>query len=404
MSQLTPINLSDYVYDLPEERIAKYPLEKRDLSKLLFYKQGAIHHQGFKDIVDLIPKGSTLAFNNTRVIPARMIFYKDTGAQIEIFLLKPVAPSNILSLVMEERAIVQWECMIGNFKKWKHGQILRRVLEDEEKKVEVSVEVTDEDTKTVQFSWQDPDYSFAEIVELAGKVPLPPYLNREPEADDKPRYQTVYSEKEGAVAAPTAGLHFTPEILEQLKQHEVKETFFTLHVSAGTFQPIKTDNVIEHPMHSEQLVVPIESIQDIITSENKVIAVGTTSMRTLESLYWFGNRLLNGNENFAIDKLEPYEQTGQLPDRKTAFQAIVDWMRNHNLRQIVGSTEIFIFPGYTFRVCDGLVTNFHQPGSTLMLLVGALIGEDWKKVYQSALDNNYRFLSYGDSSLLLPDS
>lgn len=404
MSQLTPINLSDYVYDLPEERIAKYPLEKRDLSKLLFYKQGAIHHQGFKDIVDLIPKGSTLAFNNTRVIPARMIFYKDTGAQIEIFLLKPVAPSNILSLVMEERAIVQWECMIGNFKKWKHGQVLRRVLEDGEKKVEVSVEVTDEDTKTVQFSWQDPDYSFAEIVELAGKVPLPPYLNREPEADDKPRYQTVYSEKEGAVAAPTAGLHFTPEILEQLKQHEVKETFFTLHVSAGTFQPIKTDNVIEHPMHSEQLVVPIESIQDIITSENKVIAVGTTSMRTLESLYWFGNRLLNGNENFAIDKLEPYEQTGQLPDRKTAFQAIVDWMRNHNLRQIVGSTEIFIFPGYTFRVCDGLVTNFHQPGSTLMLLVGALIGEDWKKVYQSALDNKYRFLSYGDSSLLLPDS
>ncbi len=404
MSQLTPINLSDYVYDLPEERIAKYPLEKRDLSKLLFYKQGAIHHQGFKDIVDLIPKGSTLAFNNTRVIPARMIFYKDTGAQIEIFLLKPVAPSNILSLVMEERAIVQWECMIGNFKKWKHGQILRRVLEDGEKKVEVSVEVTDEETKTVQFSWQDPDYSFAEIVELAGKVPLPPYLNREPEADDKPRYQTVYSEKEGAVAAPTAGLHFTPEILEQLKQHEVKETFFTLHVSAGTFQPIKTDNVIEHPMHSEQLVVPIESIQDIITSENKVIAVGTTSMRTLESLYWFGNRLLNGNENFAIDKLEPYEQTGQLPDRKAAFQAIVDWMRNHNLRQIVGSTEIFIFPGYTFRVCDGLVTNFHQPGSTLMLLVGALIGEDWKKVYQSALDNKYRFLSYGDSSLLLPDS
>ncbi len=404
MSQLTPINLSDYVYDLPEERIAKYPLEKRDLSKLLFYKQGAIHHQGFKDIVDLIPKGSTLAFNNTRVIPARMIFYKDTGAQIEIFLLKPVAPSNILSLVMEERAIVQWECMIGNFKKWKHGQVLRRVLEDGEKKVEVSVEVTDEETKTVQFSWQAPDYSFAEIVELAGKVPLPPYLNREPEANDKPRYQTVYSEKEGAVAAPTAGLHFTPEILEQLKQHEVKETFFTLHVSAGTFQPIKTDNVIEHPMHSEQLVVPIESIQDIITSENKVIAVGTTSMRTLESLYWFGNRLLNGNENFAIDKLEPYEQTGQLPDRKAAFQAIVDWMRNHNLRQIVGSTEIFIFPGYTFRVCDGLVTNFHQPGSTLMLLVGALIGEDWKKVYQSALDNNYRFLSYGDSSLLLPDS
>lgn len=404
MSQLTPINLADYIYDLPEDRIAKYPLEKRDLSKLLYYQKGSIHHKGFKDIVDLIPEGSTLAFNNTKVIPARMIFYKDTGAQIEIFLLKPVAPSNILSLVMEERALVQWECMIGNYKKWKHGQVLRRVLEDGEKEIEVSVEVTDEATKTVKFSWQNTDYSFAEIVELAGKVPLPPYLNREPEAEDKPRYQTVYSEKEGAVAAPTAGLHFTPEILEQLKERQVKETFFTLHVSAGTFQPIKTDNVIEHPMHSEQLVVPIESIQDIIESKNKVIAVGTTSMRTLESLYWFGNRLLQGNEDFAINKLEPYEQRSELPDRKAAFQAIIDWMRRHKLSQIVGSTEIFIFPGYTFKVCDGLITNFHQPGSTLMLLVGALIGEDWKKVYESALDNNYRFLSYGDSSLLLPDS
>lgn len=404
MSQLTPINLQDYVYDLPDERIAKYPLEERDLSKLLHYQQGQIHHRAFKDIVDLIPEGSTLAFNNTRVIPARMIFYKDTGAQIEIFLLKPVAPSNILSLVMEEKAVVQWECMIGNFKKWKGGQVLKRILGDGDKAVEVQVEVTDEPSKTVRFSWQNPGYSFAEIVELAGKVPLPPYLNREPEAEDKPRYQTVYSKKEGAVAAPTAGLHFTPEILERLKDKEVKETFFTLHVSAGTFQPIKAENVIEHPMHSEQLVVPIQSIQEIIEAKGKVIAVGTTSMRTLESLYWFGVRLLNGNEVFAIDKLEPYEQKGELPDHKAAFQSILDWMNSHKLSQMVGSTEIFIFPGYTFRVCDGLITNFHQPGSTLMLLVAALVGEDWRKVYRSALENNYRFLSYGDSSLLLPDS
>lgn len=404
MSQLTPINLQDYVYDLPDERIAKYPLEERDLSKLLHYQQGQIHHRSFKDIVDLIPKGSTLAFNNTKVIPARMIFYKDTGAQIEIFLLKPVAPSNILSLVMQERVQVQWECMIGNFKKWKGGQILKRILEDGDKAVEVQVKVTDEASKTVRFSWQNPDYSFAEIVELAGKVPLPPYLNREPEAEDKPRYQTVYSEKDGAVAAPTAGLHFTPEILERLKDKEVKETFFTLHVSAGTFQPIKTENVIEHPMHSEQLVVPIQSIKEVIEAKDKVIAVGTTSMRTLESLYWFGIRLLSGNEVFAIDKLEPYEQKGELPDRKAAFQAILDWMNSHKLSQIIGSTEIFIFPGYTFTVCDGLITNFHQPGSTLMLLVAALIGEDWQNVYKSALANDYRFLSYGDSSLLLPDS
>ncbi|MCE7990705.1 MAG: S-adenosylmethionine:tRNA ribosyltransferase-isomerase [Roseivirga sp.] len=404
MSQLTSINLQGYVYDLPDERIAKYPLEERDLSKLLHYHQGQIDHRGFKDIVDLIPEGSTLAFNNTKVIPARMIFYKDTGAQIEIFLLKPVAPSNILSLVMEERAEVQWQCMIGNFKKWKSGQVLRRTLEDGDKGVEVKVEVTEEASKTVRFSWLNPDYSFAEIVELAGKVPLPPYLNREPEAEDKPRYQTVYSEKEGAVAAPTAGLHFTPEILGRLKDKEVKETFFTLHVSAGTFQPIKTENVIEHPMHSEQLVIPVRSIEEIVEAKDNVIAVGTTSMRTLESLYWFGIRLLSGNEVFAIDKLEPYEQTGALPGRKAAFQAILDWMSNHDLNQIIGSTEIFIFPGYTFRVCNGLITNFHQPGSTLMLLVAALIGEDWKEVYRQALENNYRFLSYGDSSLLLPDS
>lgn len=402
MSQLAPISLADYVYDLPDERIAKYPLEERDLSKLLHYQEGDINHKGFKDIVDLIPEGSTLAFNNTKVIPARMIFYKDTGAQIEIFLLKPVTPSNILSLVMEERAEVQWECMIGNFKKWKNRQVLKRTLLDDEKEIEVSVEVTSEASKTVRFSWENPDYSFAEIVELAGKVPLPPYLNREPEAEDKPRYQTVYSEKEGAVAAPTAGLHFTPHILEQLKQKAIKETFFTLHVSAGTFQPIKTENVIEHPMHSEQLVVSIESIRDIIDATGKVIAVGTTSMRTLESLYWYGIRLLKGQEDFAIDKLEPYEDHTNLPTRKESFETILDWMNEHQLTQIIGSTEIFIFPGYSFRVCHGLITNFHQPGSTLMLLVAALIGEDWKSVYQSALENGYRFLSYGDSSLLLP--
>lgn len=404
INELSPISLADYVYDLPDERIAKYPLARRDLSKLLYYDQGRIHHQGFKDVVGLIPEGSTLAFNNTKVIPARMIFYKDTGAQIEIFLLKPVAPSNILSLVMEERAEVQWECMIGNFRKWKQGQVLKRGLEDGEKAVLVNVEVTDEASKTVRFTWQDPGYSFAEIVELAGKVPLPPYLNREPEEEDKPRYQTVYSEKEGAVAAPTAGLHFTQEILSQLKARQVAETFFTLHVSAGTFQPIKTDNVIEHPMHSEQLVVPLESIQDIVYSTGKVIAVGTTSMRTLESLYWFGLRLLKGNEDFAIEKLEPYQQEGTLPGRKEAFQAIIAWMKSHQLNQVVGTTGIFIFPGYTFRVCDGLITNFHQPGSTLMLLVAALIGEDWNAVYEAALQNNYRFLSYGDSSLLMPRS
>lgn len=401
-ASLPKIDLDDYKYHLPEERIAKYPLEQRDQSRLLYYDRGNIKHHRFEDICQLISAKTTLCFNNTRVIPARMIFYKDTGAQIEIFLLKPLAPSDILSLVMEETQTVVWECMIGNLKKWKDGQVLTRELADGDKSVRVSVKVEDKERKAVRFTWDDPGYSFAEIVELAGKVPLPPYLNREAEASDKPRYQTVYSEKEGAVAAPTAGLHFTPEILTKLEENGVKQSYLTLHVSAGTFQPIKAQNVLEHPMHSEQLVIPRQSIVDILEAEEKVIAVGTTSMRSLESLYWFGNRLINGNEQFSIDKLEPYEPYSMLPSRQEAFQCILDWMDKHQVSQIVGNTEIFIFPGYQFRVCDGLITNFHQPGSTLMLLVAALIGDDWKQVYQSALNQSYRFLSYGDSSLIIP--
>ena len=402
MKKLPEIDLDQFRYELPDEYIAKYPLEKRDQSKLLYYEQGHIDHKRFSDITELIPSGSTLVFNNTKVIPARMIFYKDTGAQIEIFLLKPKAPSHILSLVMEERQTVVWQCMIGNFKKWRGGQVLKRELTGDSGACLLEVTVEQEDEKLVRFQWNNPDISFAEIVEMAGRTPLPPYLNRESEPEDKPRYQTVYSEKEGAVAAPTAGLHFTPEILSKLAKQGVKESFLTLHVSAGTFQPIKAENVVEHPMHSEQLVVPIQSIRDVIEATGMIIPVGTTSMRTLESLYWFGLRLLRGNDDFAIDKLEPYEQEGELPSRKAAFQAIMDWMTRLNLTQITGSTEVFIFPGYQFRVCDALVTNFHQPGSTLMLLVGALIGNDWQKVYNAALNQNYRFLSYGDSSLLMP--
>lgn len=226
-------------------------------------------------------------------------------------------------------------------------------------------------------------------------------MNRQPEADDKPRYQTVYSEHDGAVAAPTAGLHFTPEILKALSDKGINESFLTLHVSAGTFQPIKAENILEHPMHSEQMVVERESIESVVQSKGNIIVVGTTSMRTLESLYWFGVRLLNRNENFAIEKLEPYQQEVKIP-KADAFQAILNWMDRNGLSQIVGTTEIFIFPGYKFRVCDGLITNFHQPGSTLILLVAAFIGEDWRKVYNEAYESEYRFLSYGDSSFLFP--
>lgn len=400
MKKPPEIDPARYRYELPDSRIARYPLAKRDQSKLLHYHKGKINHLNFNKITDLIEPGSSLFFNNTKVIPARMIFHKDTGGQIEIFLLKPVSPSHILSLVMEEKHSVSWECMIGNFKKWRGGQRLTRQLTS--KASSCSLEVQVEYRNIVRFTWNNSALSFAEIVEMAGHTPLPPYLHREAEPGDKPRYQTVYSEKEGAVAAPTAGLHFTPKILNALAEKKVKKSFLTLHVSAGTFRPIKTENVADHPMHSEQLVVSIQSIKDVIDAEQQVIAVGTTSMRSLESLYWFGLRLLGGNEDFAIEKLEPYQRENELPGRKEAFEVILSWMEKRGLSQITGSTEIFIFPCYQFRVCDGLITNFHQPGSTLMLLVGAFIGEDWQKVYDEALTNDYRFLSYGDSSLLIP--
>tara|TARA_R110000796_G_scaffold71409_4_gene162099 strand:+ start:18123 stop:19334 length:1212 start_codon:yes stop_codon:yes gene_type:complete len=395
------INLSDYTYWLPDERIAKYPLAKRDQSKLLHYHNGSIEHKNFKDIEALIPDQSTLFFNNTKVIPARLIFHKSTGAQIEIFLLKPISPSPILSIVMEERETVIWECMIGNVKKWKEDIPLVRELNIDDNKITLQANIHDREKRQIQFSWNDDSISFSEIVEASGKVPLPPYLNRQPEEDDKPRYQTVYSAHDGAVAAPTAGLHFTPEILKSLTDRGIKESFLTLHVSAGTFQPIKTENILEHPMHSEQMVVDRQSIQSVVEAEGNIIAIGTTSMRTLESLYWFGVRLINGNEDFSIQKLEPYQSKHEA-SRSEAFSAILKWMDKNELSQVIGTTEIFIFPGYQFRVCDGLITNFHQPGSTLILLVAAFIGEDWRKVYQEAHTNDYRFLSYGDSSFLLP--
>lgn len=388
-------------YHLPDEKIAKHPLTNRDDSKLLFYQKGQIVDKVFGEAPQFLEQKTTLFFNNTKVIPARLHFQKDTGAQIEIFLLKPVAPTTVISTVMEATGTVAWECMIGNLKRWKEDIPLRRSLSSGQDEIIITATLTNREDRIVCFEWNNDSYSFAEVVELAGKVPLPPYLNREAEPEDKPRYQTVYSKEEGAVAAPTAGLHFTKEILSKMEQNGVKESFLTLHVSAGTFQPIKVDDARDHPMHSEQIEVTIGSIRDVIDAE-QIIAVGTTSMRSLESLFWFGVRLANGNERFSIEKLELYQEESVLPTRKEAFQHIYDWMLLKGVDRISGETEIFIMPGYKFRVCDGLFTNFHQPGSTLLLLISAFIGDDWKKVYDHALSNGYRFLSYGDSSLLLP--
>ncbi len=394
-------DLKKIKYDLAPEKIAKYPLAKRDESKLLVYNGGTIEDRQFKELPELLDPSTSLFFNNTKVIPARLFFSKDTGAQIEIFLLNPISPTHIISLMMETTGTVVWECMVGNFKKWKEGTTLRRQLVYHGQPFTIEASIVNRESKQIAFSWSDPNLSFAEVVELCGKVPLPPYLNREDEPEDKDRYQTVYSKHEGAVAAPTAGLHFTDEVLQKLEKQGTTLNYLTLHVSAGTFQPIKTSDAREHPMHSEQVEVSKEAIKALVTAK-KVIAVGTTSMRTLESLYWYGVRLMKGVTEFSIGKLEPYEHEESLPDRKIVFEYMLDWMTSNSVEIISGKTEIFIIPGYEFRVCDGLITNFHQPGSTLMLLVWAFIGEDWKAVYDHALSSNYRFLSYGDSSLLLP--
>ncbi|MEP2772285.1 MAG: S-adenosylmethionine:tRNA ribosyltransferase-isomerase [Fulvivirga sp.] len=396
------IALSDYTYDLPEDRIAKHPLSDRSASNLLVYKSGNINHKKFSSLPEEIGSNTTLFFNDTKVIPARLHFQKDTGALIEIFLLEPAAPTRDIAASMLVEKTCVWKCMVGNFKKWKGDTKLTIPLTIEGEKINLSATVTDRESKLIEFKW-DGNYRFVDIIEAAGKVPLPPYIDREVDKEDHERYQTIYSAHEGAVAAPTAGLHFTDEVITQLKQNNVLLDYLTLHVSAGTFQPVKEENALDHPMHSEQVVISMQNIESLLNSE-QVISVGTTSMRTLESLYWYGVKILKEKDYiFQIPKLYPYQHEGyKLPSMKEAIEAVKAFMIAQNVTQINGHTEIFIFPGYTFRVCDGLITNYHLPGSTLILLVAAFIGEDWKKVYNQALENNYRFLSYGDSSLLLP--
>ncbi|WOK04691.1 S-adenosylmethionine:tRNA ribosyltransferase-isomerase [Imperialibacter roseus] len=394
------INVSEYTYDLPDERIAKFPLEDRSASKLLFYNKGTIEHLRFKSIPSLLPENTSLYFNNTKVIPARLAFQKYTGALIEIFLLQPILPSPVISVAMEARSPVVWKCMIGNAKRWKEGVLERNIeLEGATLKVEVKRLGTNE----VQLSWNKSAARFVDVVDAIGKTPLPPYLHREAIENDKKTYQTVYSKKDGAVAAPTAGLHFTGEVIQQLRDKGVATNFLTLHVSAGTFQPIKTATAEEHAMHSEQIIIKRENLEQLLTPGRFNVAVGTTSMRTLESTYWYGTMLgRNSVAEFKIPKLLPYEQQASLPSPKESIMNILNRMDALGVDELTGTTEIFIFPGYQFRVVNGLITNFHQPNSTLILLVAAFVGDDWRKVYNEALASDYRFLSYGDSSLLIP--
>lgn len=390
------IDVNEYKYELPNERIALYPLPERDQSKLLVYQNGSIEHSVFHEIHHHLPTGSTLFFNNTKVIPARLIFKKETGAEIEIFLLNPILPSSIVSIAMEANGTTQWHAAIGNAKRWNSGKLQLEIPEGI-----LEVELTDKVNSIVTFNWSPATLTFAEVISFTGKTPLPPYLKREVETSDRERYQTVYSEKEGAVAAPTAGLHFTKQVLRSLNSKNIATNFLTLHVSAGTFQPVKVENAVEHIMHSEQIVVTRNNLENLINLKGKLIAVGTTSLRTLESLYWYGVKLQsNSTADFMIDQKFPYQKSVKSITREESFKNILAKMKKEEINQLIGQTSIYIMPGYAIKTADALITNFHQPGSTLLLLISAFVGNDWKKIYTSALENNYRFLSFGDSSLL----
>ena len=397
------IDTSKYDYELPEEKIAKYPLAERDQSKLLVYNQGDIIQAHFSDVESYLPKGGfTMVFNNTKVIRARLLFHKETGAQIEIFCLEPLEPSEVQQAFVA-RDTTTWKCIVGNSKKWKEGTLKLRVDTQHGEVVLNATRVGQKDnTSEIRFDWANEASTFAEIIEAAGVIPIPPYLNRETETIDNTRYQTVYSEHKGSVAAPTAGLHFTQPILDKLRADGNDLVNLTLHVGAGTFKPVQTKDVEQHVMHAEHIVVEAESIRKIGWGKKPLVAVGTTSVRTLESLYWLGVKLLAGQSiEEGLSQWDAYN----LPQDysvEQSLEALLTYIEKSGTDHLNSITQIMIMPGYKFRIVDMLITNFHQPHSTLLLLIGAFIGEDWKRVYDYALDNQFRFLSYGDSSLLMP--
>lgn len=419
------IKISDYNYDLPDERIAKFPIAQRDHSKLLVYKHGEVSDDVFHHLPTYLPQGALMIFNNTKVIQARLHFRKETGALIEVFLMEPAEPTDY-ELMFQTTGHCSWLCMIGNLKKWKEGS-LKRDFEIKGNKLTLSATMRRGDTLGseaqemvakgggtnywVDFDWDNDKVSFAEILEAVGELPIPPYLNRKTEESDKTTYQTVYSKIKGSVAAPTAGLHFTDAVLKDLDAHGIDREEVTLHVGAGTFKPVKSLEIEDHQMHTEYIVVHRRSLEKLIKHECRVIAVGTTSVRTIESLYYMGVHLLKhpeaNEEELHVNQWDPYElsEDGNLVDGITpmqAIQAIIDYLDRNGLEALHSSTQIIIAPGYQYKIVKMLVTNFHQPQSTLLLLVSAFLKGDWKKVYDYALSHDFRFLSYGDSSLLIP--
>lgn len=404
MQKPQDIAIEDFNYDLPDERIAKFPLEKRDESKLLLYRNGEISHAIFKQIPDYLNEGDLLVCNNTRVIQARLVFHKETGARIEVFCLEPIRPHDYV-LTFQTTGECVWKCMVGNASKWKPGTILEKSVKVNDKEIIFKAEKQEAvgNAYYVRFFWEDETVNFASILDAFGVLPIPPYLHRETVDRDKITYQTVYSKIKGSVAAPTAGLHFTPEVFDALSKKNIHCEEVTLHVGAGTFQPVKSETIGDHEMHTEWISVQ-KSVVEKIRKAGKVIAVGTTSVRTLESLYYIGCQLAenpNLNETeLKVTQWMPYN-SGYKLSTEESLDAILAYMEKHELETISADTQIIIVPGYNFHIVKAIITNFHQPQSTLLLLISAFVGEDWKKMYDYAMKNDFRFLSYGDSSLLI---
>lgn len=402
------IRISEFNYPLPDERIAKFPLPVRDQSKLLLYRHGEVTEEIFTSLPDYLPANSLIIFNNTKVIQARLHFHKETGALIEVFCLEPIQP-NDYALNFQQTEHAAWLCMIGNLKKWKEGA-LKREITVKGKPLTLTAErgACHGTSHWVDFRWNNPEITFADILEVFGELPIPPYLNRETQESDKETYQTVYSKIKGSVAAPTAGLHFTPRVLDALREKGVALEELTLHVGAGTFKPVKSEEIEGHEMHTEYISVNRSTLEKLVAHEGKAIAVGTTSVRTLESLYHIGVTLLHNpnatEEDLHVKQWQPYEtalETAATP-AVDALQAIIAYLDQHHMETLHSSTQIIIAPGYEYRIVKAMVTNFHQPQSTLLLLVSAFLHGDWRKIYDYALAHDFRFLSYGDSSLLIP--
>lgn len=400
------IRIQDYNYELPQELIAQHPLAQRDDAQVLVYRDGNISETVFHQLAEILPEETLLVFNDTKVIRARIYFTNETGAVIEIFCLEPVTPSSDLRLAIFSHEPVVWRCMVGNAKRWKSDVLEKKLLiQNAEIILSATLEKKEGETFLIKFEWTNFDFSFAEVIQAAGLIPLPPYMKRSAEQKDSESYQTIFGQQDGSVAAPTAGLHFTEKVFESLKENKIETTFLTLHVGAGTFKPVKTETLEHHPMHGERIYVNrlfIGKILKQVSADKPLAAVGTTSLRTLESLYWLGVKLLLGNKSFELNQWEVYES----PLTETSItiieslNSLLKYLDGHEKFELSFVTHLLCTPGYRFRTADILLTNFHLPQSTLLLLVSAFVGDDWKKIYTHALKNKFRFLSYGDTSVL----